>query len=252
MKFMYASGAWYASAITIGWVTIAVTLIVGVPTLLVWWSGIRKRLLVYTVEWTSLLLKDELESSGVDDIEIILRGQSVDNPHLVTLAIASRSRKDIRTEDFDSGKSLLFHLGVPIVAAKSVVFKDQSTLALGEDIAHPGLHGTPSKTIQIKPCLVRKGPWCQLHLLTTGPPDVKYESPIANVTVRRGSPATSKLIYVAIGALAGCLLFEGEIEGEIIANPHPGWLEVVIAIVLLLAATVIGGELVKAWRQRPS
>jgi hypothetical protein len=194
------------------------------------------------------LLTNELKSSGADDIKISLRGQAIDDPHLITLTIASRSRKDIRVGDFDEGKPLLFRFGVPIVAVKCFAFDNQSAPELGPNLVTSGAHGAPSQTIQIKPSLIRKGRWCRLHLLTEGPPSLTCENPIADVAVRRGTPATSKLIYAAITIQAGCLLF----EGGIIANPHPGWPEVAIAIVLLLVATVIGGELVMAWQRRPS
>lgn len=245
---MHASGPWYTSATTIGWTAIAVAVIFGVATIAPWWLGIRKRLLVYTAESASLLLTNELESSGAGDIKISLKGQAVDNPHLVTLTIASRSRKDIRVLDFDEGKPLQFHFDVPIVAAKCFAFDNQNAPEIGPNLAPPSVHNAPSQTIQIKPSLIRKGLWCRLHLLTEGPPRLTCENPIADVAVRRGTPATSKLIYAAITIQAGCLLF----EGGIIANPHPGWPEVAIAIVLLLVATVIGGELVMAWRRRPS
>jgi hypothetical protein len=244
---MPASGAWYTSAATIGWTAEAATIAFGVVGIILWRLNIPKRLLIYTKESASLLLESGLTYNDGDDIKVISRGRIVHDPHLVTLTIASRSRRDIRESDFE-GKPLLFHLGVPIAASASLAMKNQNAPKLEPTPATPDVQAKPCQTVQLQPSLIRKGPWCRLHLLTEGSPHLQHESPIVDVVVRRETPPESKRIYVAIGIQAGCLLF----AGGIIANPHPGWPEVVIAIVLMLAAIVIGGELVTGWRGRPS
>ena len=245
---MLATGPWYTSATTIGWTAVVVAVVFGVVTIVLWRLGIPKRLLIYTAESTSLLLTSGLKYNNGDDIKVIIKRRVVADPHLVTLTIASRSRRDIRASEFDKDRPLLFHLGVPIVAAKCIPLEKQNTSELGSDLIASNAEGMPSQTIQIQPSLIRRGPWRQVHLLTDGLPDLTFESPIADVTVRKGSHAESRLIYVAIGILAGCLLF----VGGVIANPHPRWPEVVIAVALMLVAIGIGGELVTAWHRRPS
>jgi hypothetical protein len=244
---MYVSEPWYTSATTIGWTAIAVAVIFGVAGILLWWLGKRKRLLVYTVESASLLLTNEFESGDGGGVEIRARGRAVNNPHFVTLTIASHSGKDIRDADFDGGKPLIFHFGVAIVAANFFPLDNRNPPEVRKHLMPSGSHGPPSDMIEIMPSLIRDDLRCQLRLITEDEPDVTDTNPIADVTVRRGTPAKPKLLYAAIGALATCLLF----EGVIIANPRPGWPEILIAIFLLLAATVIGGELVMAWRRRP-
>lgn len=234
---MYVSGPWYASATTLDWTAIAVAVVCGVPGFVLWWNR-RKRLLVYTAESASLLLTNELESSGAGDIEISLRGRAVDDPYLVSLTIACHSHRDIRETDF-GGKPLVFHFGVPIIAAKFGP-DNQNPPEHRLHLVPPGSYGPPSDMVEIEPSLIRKGRWCRLHLITEGGPDVKHINPIADVTVRPGTPATPKRIYATIGIQAGCLIF----LGGIIVNRHPGWLEVAIAIALLLVATVIDVALV--------
>lgn len=224
----------------------AVAVVFGVVTIVLWRLGIPKRLLIYTAESTSLLLTSGLTSSDADDIQVLIRGRTVDDPHLVTLTIASRSRRDIRVSDFDERRPLLFHLRVPIVATISLALESERPPTVGLTLVTA--EGAPSQTVQIRPSLIRKGQWCKLHLLTEGSPHLICENPIADAALRKGTPANSKLIYTTIGIQAGCLLF----VGGIISNPHPGWLEVTIAVGLMLVAIVIGGELVTAWRRRPS
>lgn len=221
---------------------------------MLWWLGTRKRLLVYTAESASLLLTNELKSNGGGDIEVRIGGRSVDNPYLVTLTISCHSRKDIRDTDF-GGRPLLFHFGVPVVAAAMpFTFEKQDRPELRLHLVPADSYGPQSDLIQIIPSLIRGGRWCRLRLITEGEPDITDKNPIADVTTRRGTPATPIRIYVAIGILAGCLIF----GGGIIANPHLGWPEVVIAIALALVATVtivttmIDGGRVMAWRRQPS
>jgi len=243
---MLASGSWYTSATTLAWIAIAVAAIVGIVGILPWFLNIPKRLLIYITESTSLLLASELTSSDAEHIEVAIRGQVVDDPHLVTLTIDSRSRRDIRAGDFDEGKPLLFHLGAPIVAMRFAL-ENQGSHELESNARAISAVGTPIQTVQIKPILIRRGRWCRLELLTAGSPDVTCESPIADVKVRRAAPAVPKPIYWAIGGQILCLLFVGGVA----ANPHPGLLEAVVAMILMTAAIAIDGWIVAAWRRRP-
>src|SRR4029077_4966121 len=116
--------------------------------------------------------------------------------------------------------------------------------------------GTANTAVWIKPTLIRKGQRYRLHfitegspaLLADGSPDVECTNPIADVEVRKGIPAMSGRIYAAISIQAACLIF----AGGFIASPHLSWPKIVIGAILLLAAIAIGGEIVTAWRRRPS
>lgn len=233
--------------------SVAVAIVSGAVPILLWWLGTRKRFLVYAAESASLLLTNELESSGAGDIDLSLGGRSVDNPYLVTLTIACHSRKDIRETDF-GGRPLLFHFGAPVVAARPFPFGKQDRPELRLHLVPASSHGPQSDMIQIMPSLIRKGRWCRLRVITEGEPNITEKNPIADVAVREGAPATPKRIYVAIGIQTVCLIF----GGGIIANPHLGWPEIIIAIVLVLVATVtivttvIGGDRVMAWHSQPS
>jgi hypothetical protein len=245
---MLASEPWYTSATIIGWTAVAVAVVFGLVTIVLWLLGIPKRLLVYTVDSTSLLLRNELTSNDADGIKVIVKDRAVNDPHLVTLTIESRSRRDIRKSEFDAGEPLTFSLNVPIVATACLAFGNQNMPELRTSRQQKGARNISSQTVQIEPALIRRGRWCQILLLTEGSPVVTHKNTIADVIIRIGIPPIPRLVYVAVCAQAGCLLF----VGGILANPHPGWPKAAIAIVLMMMAIAIGAALVTAWRRRPS
>jgi hypothetical protein len=240
---MLASAPWYTSATAIGWLAIVVAALCGVTTIALWRLGIPRRTLVYLVDSESLLLNSNTAPAPISDIKVTAGDRKVDDPYLTTLVISSRSRRDIRASDFDEGKALVFNFGVPIAARPGIQFRN------GQN--QPALRDTssleqPVQSIEILPSLVRKGRWCRITVLSEGRPTITYESPIADVTVRRLTGEFPRNAFVLFLIQAGCLIG----AGALIAQQHLNALRLLLGVVLVGIAAFIGGFLASRLRQR--
>lgn len=239
---MLAGGPWYTSATTIGWTAIGVAVVFGVVTIALWRLGIPRRLLIYTTESTSLLLASDLTVKAASDIKVTLRDKVVNDPYLVTLTVDSRSRRDIRASDFDDGKPLLFHIGAPIVAASRSLGKGQRP----PNLTRTGVSADLSQILRIDPALIRRGQWFRLTLLTEGEPSVTHESPIADVTVRKGTTSILPQEFWVPLVLAMLMLSGGLILG----HPHLSVPLVLVGIGLISVASLATGWISRTLRLR--
>jgi hypothetical protein len=179
---MLASGPWYASGnfwtaagVFVGLASAAaiilVTLRVGAP----------KRLLAYFMPVATSLLTKQSRSLGLTSsgLEVTFRGDALRDPYLVILVVDSRSRRDIRSSDFDQGKSLVFDIGAPIKA----VVGGAGPIESPTDVV--SVHGS---TVNLAPFLIRPGKVMRLSLLTEGSPKLSCRSPLIDVRVREQEP----------------------------------------------------------------
>jgi len=238
----HATSPWYTSATTLSYLLIALAALTLGFMLYAWLTGGPHRRLVYTVEAASLLLTGGLPSRSSGEIKVTIRDQIVADPYLAILAVESRSRKAVRPGDFEQGKPLLFHIGVPIVAA--------SRLSLGKGQDAPGMGamgdlGHPVQTVRIQPALIRKGRWFRLSLLTDGPPDLTHENPLADITVRRGGGQMPRVPSLLMVIQAGLLVTAGSLVAK-----SQTWPRVASGAALALAAGIIGGWMARRWRGR--
>lgn len=175
MSDMLASAHWYMSGAVIGWTAVAVALGVGIATVIMWQRGFPRRLLVYSIESTSLVASGR----ALPKLEINYEDQALQFPTLVTLRVESRSRRDIGSADFDAGRSLVFNFGAKIIArvggTAGATFAAGAgrVLSLGE------------KSLSVAPVRIPKGRLFRVDLLTEGAPRLTCQSPLLNVDVRR-------------------------------------------------------------------
>ena len=108
MTHWYSSGTFWTGA---GAVIAALAIIVAI---LLWFVGPPQRLLVYSFSDTPLLTDDALAHANTE-LKVTLDDQILTDPHIVSIFIESRSRRDIRTADFENGRPLAFDLGTPIL-----------------------------------------------------------------------------------------------------------------------------------------
>lgn len=167
-----ATVPWYTSATL--WTGIGVLVAVAAVgvTIILWRIGGPRRMLLYGTPVVTSLLPSDARSTVGGDIQVMFKGQPLTDPHLVTLVVKTRSRRDIANQDFNDGQPLVFNLGVQFVALLS------DTAALAVDKL-----SVEDTTVRIGPCLMRSGMETQLNLLTDGPPNVKCESPLIDVNI---------------------------------------------------------------------
>ena len=105
-------------------------------------------------------------------IGVTTSGVTFGNPYLLELRIASRSRKDIGSDDFDRQKPLVFAIDAPVA-----VHIGDSTVAESTELA------IDSGIIAFGPCLIRKGTMLFAQFLTEGRPTLRIDSPLKDVKV---------------------------------------------------------------------
>ena len=177
---MLASEAWYASGIFWGAVTAAVTVAAAVISLIIWRVGPPRRLLTYGIPVaTSLLSSNTPSGLARDDLRITYHDTVLSDPYVVSFRIENRSRRDISSKDFDESKPLAFEISADIIG---FVGGDRS-------IENPakGLQIENNK-IKIGPTLITQRQVIACDLLVDGPPQLKCESPLIEVTVREETP----------------------------------------------------------------
>jgi hypothetical protein len=113
------------------------------------------------------------------DLVLMLKGEKVSDPYVVGLRVESRSRKDIRTADFEDGKPLTFNFTAPILSV---------SLDTVNAVPSPLDFQVVGSELQIPPALIRSGELLRLTVLTDGPPKLDLNNPIANVDVRALDP----------------------------------------------------------------
>jgi hypothetical protein len=110
---IYTSGAFWgvAAGVIVGLLGIAATV----------WVTLRaanpKRRLLYSMPVVTPLLNPR---PNLPDIEVRRAGNVLANPHVVSVQLTSRGRRDIAREAFDGEKPLCLDVGVPIVECLKV------------------------------------------------------------------------------------------------------------------------------------
>jgi hypothetical protein len=132
--------------------------------------------LVYSlVSDTALLSADAREKAG-PGLRIVLGGDLLDDPHVVSIRIEYRGRRDIRESDYEKRVPLQLDVGVPIL----------KWLSPGTDAAQmPGLSVEPgTHAVLVGPGLIKRGQMISVDLLTDGPASLQCLSPLADVAIR--------------------------------------------------------------------
>lgn len=236
MVSVLAMGHWYTSGTTI---SIAAALVIGVVGAAVTWrAGFPpKKLIAYRLSEPTSLVSSESLGSARADLSVTYSGAELSNPYVVTLYAESRSRRDIRSMDFDQGKPLVFDLGVKILA---VVGTD-----LSESFA--GAFSIDGNRVELPPCLIRRGQLLRISLLTDGEPRLTCLNPLADVEVQLSTApqgnVSIKVSWAAIiGGLVGLLLYSF-FTYVTVRRPGLSWLLVLGLIVGVPFVLFIGGML---------
>jgi hypothetical protein len=138
-----------------------------------WWLTNRRRVLVYSTPVVESLLSSSASHIDKGDIQVTFKGQPLTNPHLVTLRVESRSRKNIANRDFNADEPLVIRLGTSFSAPVS-----EPTKVLVDKLS------IQNSDISIGPCLIRKGTVARLRFVTEGPPRISDKNPLIDIDVR--------------------------------------------------------------------
>ncbi len=159
------------------------------------WVALRianpKKAIEYKMSGTPLLATQSLGSVEPGSVTVAYQGMPVTNPWVVTLDVWSVGRRDIRSTDFDDGRSLRFDLGVEIKATLDTTTRFGALTA-----GHPGW-------IELSPCLIRRGHVLTVVALTDGPATITYRNPLVDIDVKeaRESPRALDLLLAALSVL---------------------------------------------------
>jgi hypothetical protein len=173
MVSVLAMGHWYTSGTTI---SVAAALVIGIVGVAVTWrAGFPpKKLLTYRLSEPTSLVSSESLGPARADLSVTYSGSELSNPYVVTLYAESRSRRDIRSADFDRDRSLVFDLGAKILAVVG-----------SEELGPPRYKFTiVDNRVELPPCLIRRGQLLRISLLTDGEPGLTCDSPLVDVKVQ--------------------------------------------------------------------
>lgn len=117
---MLASGPWYASGSFYGAASLIAIVVFGALTVWVTYKvGATKRQLTYSlVQDTSLLAATRTVARR--DLKVLYLDEELAEPRVLEVRLASRGRRDIRSEDFDQERPLVLDVGIRIVALLAI------------------------------------------------------------------------------------------------------------------------------------
>ena len=240
---MIASSPWYASAT--GWTALGVLVAVVaiVVTLILRRRGEPRGLIAYAVPLAAPLLTGQWHGADFEhaDLALMLQGKKVSDPYVVGLRVESRSRKDIRTADFDQGSPLTFNFGAKILSASA-------------DASDPRLNRLNFQVvddeIQVLPTLIRRGELLRLTILTDGRPKIGFKNPIVDVDVREQSSRDGQERAANILIGAGALIVAVTFVVMVINQPSDNGLILAFFILFIgLSVSICGGAvmIIRTW-----
>lgn len=208
-----------------------------------WRAGFPpKKLLTYRLSEPTSLVSSESLGPAQAELSVTYSGSELSNPYVVTLYVESRSRRDIRSADFDQGTPLVFDLGAKILAV------------VGGEESKPPAYTIVDNQVKIPPCLIRRGQLLRISLLTDGKPGLTYDSPLVDVKVQLSTESYGRYNFSAsgagiIGGLVGLLLYDFFTYGTI-RRPGISWLLVFGLVVGTFFAFLIGALLASMIKRR--
>jgi hypothetical protein len=183
----YTSGRfWSIAGVSIG----ALAIVVGVVA--TYCSDYpRRRLYIFVSSTTSLLHRSGSQLMG---LEVRDEGHVLSDPHLVTVEVISRGRRDIPEDRFDG--PIVLDFGTDIVAVIESVSAAKPQTAPAPSVT------TTATALHIGPTLLRRDHKLSYRVLVNGNPRVVGECPLTDVDVRHDSPAqlTNTLAELTLAA----------------------------------------------------
>lgn len=237
---LYSSGTfWAATGAIAAFAALAVSVIL-------WRVGAPRRVLRLTVPVVASLRSSHWARSP-GKLEISMDDETVHNPYVVTMNLRNRSRRQIRSDDFDQGRPLLIRFGKPLIAVSA----DGSARTALDSITYG------YSEVSIGPVLIGGGEDIELTLLTDGYPEIDWQNPIVGVRIKDRIKVSDPFFIFApviIPILSGAAFAAAVAEHfgvRIRADGTDSWLFGALGVVLVIGSVIVsfvsvrrfGGEL---------
>jgi hypothetical protein len=220
-----ASGSFYYSPIFWAGAGVAVAIATLVIIILQLLTASTRRTLIYSLLSDTALLTEGAREKAGPDLQVALGGEALDDPHVVSIRIECKGRRDIRMEDFQGTKPLTLDVGVKILKMLSPVSDEEAELNIKTH--------SEDRAIAIGPGHIKNGQSITFDLLTNGGVNLHCNSPIADVAIRqaqsdeKGDPEWIKRVQAGAFTLFGVGLF-----GWLLASPGPVPFYFVLSVML--------------------
>jgi hypothetical protein len=230
-RYFYDSGTfWGATA------AIAAVVAIIVP-LVVWRMGAPRRLLTYGMPVTTPMLSSHLPGLPAERLQVTLDGQPLANPHVAVLRIENKSRRDIRSSDFDQSKPLEFDLGAKVAAVPVDPARFPETLKVD------------GAKITIGPMLIRGNSRLELSLVTDGRPNLACQSYLVNVNMRLQDDEKQRKRYIIIDMASTLCLISSLITVVILESVKTN-LPTTEGVITFFIPVVVISWIISMWSNR--
>jgi|HubBroStandDraft_6_1064221.scaffolds.fasta_scaffold91772_3 hypothetical protein len=228
---MITTGHFYSSPAFLGWVGILVAIVTLTVIAAQFAAGSSKRALIYSLISDTALLSESAREKAGPGLRVTLGDSALDDPHVVSLRIECKGRRDIRSTDFEGGKPLMLHVGTPILKQLDREADDGTAPCIS---FNSGL-----QAISIGPGLIRKDQLISIDLLTDGQATLRCISPLADVAIREAQPdGESDLVWLKRLQGAAFTLFGVGLFGWFVSYQTPFYFVLVVFLSGVLGFTV--------------
>ncbi len=238
---MDIAGGWYTSGTF--WAAAAVVVAVLAAVAGVWVTllvGFPRRRLYYGLRATAPLLTAPTGMEGA--LQLLYRGKPLADPHVLTVELVSRGRKDISNDAYNGSQPLQLDVGSRIVEILQITSEPETL-----DAPQVAARGT---RLRIGPSLIGKRHQITISVLTDGgPPSLTCRSPLVDVQIRQRIDDRTTLTW-ALAVVAGMMAIAAvaAIVGTSVRGL--GWLTFVGAVLALLTVAGITMASMQDWRSR--
>ena len=173
MNIIIAAGDhWYTNGTVIGIAGVAVGVVGIIAAIVLWRFGAPRGQLEYSMLEPKALVS---QSPRLEDkqLRVTFNKKVVQNPYLVTLQFTNRGRRDIRSEDFDRQRPLIFRLNAEVVDLLQSPDPENQMFSLGKE-----------GRILLHPTLIPRSESFSLDVLTDGMPTLSFDGKLADVNMR--------------------------------------------------------------------
>jgi hypothetical protein len=209
---LYGSGTFWAA---VG----ALAAVIAIPAAVLLRRFPPPHVIIYWLPVATSLLSTHAPGMEHADIKVTSHGHPVTHPYAVSMRIESRSRFDIRRNDFDGAQPMVFDLDAkiisPLVIDGSNELKDAVLLE--------------GSQIKIQPTTIRRKQYLNVNVLTDGAPKLTTKNEPIQVRLRE-----QYIHYLSWAALLAAVTVVPSFLGSTLLGSRGGRLSEIVTSVLTL------------------